>query len=205
MNTPAHIALNLLALARSPRSSPSESLQPTASANRVNPIPPVLIGAIIPDALMFVFYAIEKLIRGTPEILIWSERYYDPIWQYWFDITNSLPLMAVGLAVALWTRSQWWGLLFGSMILHVLGDLPLHHDDAHRHFLPLSDWRFISPVSYWDTDHYGGIVSVLEAIAVLVSCVILWQRSTSPMTKGIMLMLGSSYGLFILYVIWVWA
>jgi hypothetical protein len=170
----------------------------------INPIPPVLIGAILPDALMFVFYAIEKLILGTPEIIIWTERYYDPVWQYCFDITNSLPLMAVGLAFSLWRRSQWCSLLFGSMILHILGDLPLHNDDAHRHFLPLSNWRFISPVSYWDTNHHGGIVSILEAIAVLISCVILWYRSSSRLTKSMMLLLGSSYGFFILYVILVW-
>ena len=54
------------------------------------------------------------------------------------------------------------------MALHVPEDLFLHHDDGHRHFYPLSQWRYSSPVSYWDPNHYGKIVAPLEALAVVL-------------------------------------
>jgi hypothetical protein len=40
-------------------------------------------------------------------------------------------------------------------LLHIFGDLPLHHDGVHRHFLPLLEWRFVSPASCWNPAHHG--------------------------------------------------
>ena len=63
-------------------------------------------------------------------------------------------------------------------MLHLLLDFPLHNDDARAHFWPLTMWKFESPLSYWDRDHYGGVVAPLEAILALALCVILWLRFT---------------------------
>ncbi len=133
MNTPAHLIVNLFALGR--KETPSKQVA-------------VLAGAIIPDAPMFLFYFIEKVVQRVPEFLIWSRDYYLAPWQNFIDCFNSLPLIALGFVLAWKAQSRAGQLLFFSMILHVLGDLPLHHDDAHRHLYPFSDWRFESPVSY---------------------------------------------------------
>ena len=41
-----------------------------------------------------------------------------------------------------------------------------HRDDSHRHPYPLSDWRFISPLSYWDPVHHGQWLGLAEASLV---------------------------------------
>ncbi len=53
--------------------------------------------------------------------------------------------------------------------LHILMDIPVHHDDGPVLFWPI-DWsyRFESPVSYWDRDHFGGYVAPVDmAITVI--------------------------------------
>ncbi len=80
------------------------------------------------------------------------------------------------------------------MLLHIFGDLPLHHDDAHRHFFPLLDWRFLSPVSYWDPAHHGQWASLVEFIAVLAAALIMyrWRPLLRPWVSAI-------FALYLLY------
>lgn len=48
-------------------------------------------------------------------------------------------------------------------LLHTTMDIPVHHNDGPLVFFPL-DWktRINSPVSYYDRDHHGGIVSRID-------------------------------------------
>jgi len=190
MNTPAHVVINLLCIGR---------------PDRAWILTPVIVGAILPDAPMFVFYFVEKVIRRTPEFVIWRQSYFQPAWQNFIDCINSLPLMLIGLSIAIWLGSQAGKLLFGSMILHVAGDLPLHHDDAHRHFFPFSNWRFISPVSYWDSRHYGDIVSALEIFAVILSSTILFKVYRSWAGKFSLAVIGGMYLVYFAYVFTIWS
>lgn len=189
MNTPAHVVLNLLCV---------QAIAPAPM------LTPVVTGAILPDAPIFLFYFVEKVLRRTPEAVIWREAYYQPHWQNFIDLFNSLPLMGVGLLLALHFRSTAGLLLVGSMMLHVAGDLPLHHDDAHRHFFPLSDWRFHSPVSYWDPRHHGAIASLFEIAAVIISCAVLFYSYDSLSGKLTIGLVGTSYALYFGYVFAVW-
>jgi hypothetical protein len=88
------------------------------------------------------------------------------------------------------------------MLLHSLGDLPLHHDDAHRHFFPFLDWRFSSPVSYWDPEHHGQWVSLIEFSGVLAASVFMYWRwiTLRPWVAGLI----SVYLLYWGYVFMVW-
>ncbi|NJK99546.1 MAG: hypothetical protein HC910_02900 [Spirulinaceae cyanobacterium SM2_1_0] len=189
MNTPAHVAINLLLLGR-------RDVPPV--------LVPVVIGAILPDAPMFLFYFVEKVVRRTPESVIWQQAYHQAGWQNFFDIFNSVPFIVVGMLLALWANSQWGLLLGGSMLLHIAGDLPLHHDDAHRHFLPLTNWRFQSPVSYWDPNHYGAIAAPLEILAVILSCIVLLQLYTSPLGRLCIGTIGVLYLAYFAYILVVW-
>ncbi|MEM7772858.1 MAG: hypothetical protein AAF327_20395 [Cyanobacteria bacterium P01_A01_bin.37] len=189
MNTPAHAMVNLFFMGR------QQGLAIQLA---------IVTGAILPDIPIFVFYFVEKILRKTPERIIWSQVYFQENWQNFIDVFNSLPLMVLGLAISIWGKSTVAIALFISMMLHIAGDLPLHHDDAHRHFLPFSNWRFISPVSYWDPRHYGNIVVPLEILAVIVSCVVLFLSYDSLSARALIGTIGSSYLIYFIYVFTVW-
>lgn len=90
------------------------------------------------------------------------------------------------------------------MALHATLDFLLHHDDAHRHFMPLSDWRFESPVSYWDPDHFGQVMSFVEIAAVIGTCMILWRRFPSGGARRMTTGLAGVYSAYWAYVMVVW-
>lgn len=182
MNTPAHAVVNLLILGR--RAPPKVQLT-------------IVAGSFLPDLPIIAFYFTEKVLRQTPEPIIWSQIYYRAGWQNFFDLFNSLPLIGVGIIIALYTRARTWVAFFAAMGLHALGDLPLHHDDAHRHLYPFSDWRFHSPVSYWDPRHYGGIVAPLECLLVVVGSVVIYRCAHSSASKALVLILGAVYLAFL--------
>ena len=164
MNTPAHIVANLIVLDRNPSTRNSWL---------------IVAGSFLPDLPMFYFYFVEKMIRQTQEHMIWSVSYYDPKWQNFIDFFNSLPLILLGLGLAHFKKYKGLQLFFGGMLLHVMLDFPLHHDDAHRHLFPLSDWRFKSPFSYWDPQHFGTIFLPIEiALVVVCSILLVWRYPT---------------------------
>ena len=142
----------------------------------------VTAGAILPDAPMFVFYGWQKLVEGTVESDIWGHLYFEDHWQLFFDIFNSIPLMLLLMLICRVFDLQWGLLLAGSALLHLCCDLPVHHDDAHRHFLPLTHWRFASPVSYWDPDHHGMWFMLFEFTGTIAACVyVMWKGAHRPM------------------------
>lgn len=143
---------------------------------RPRPAAPVALGALLPDLPMFAFFFWERFVRETPMRTIWEVRYFEPDWQAFFDLFNSIPLFAVALAVALWRRHDAAALLSASVLLHCAFDLLVHREDGHRHFFPLSDWRFMSPMSYWDPAHGGVLGAGLETLALLGACAVLWRR-----------------------------
>lgn len=186
MNTPAHMAINLLLLSRNP------GHRKTAA---------IIGGAVIPDLAIMVFYA-WQLMLGTSENQIWSVEYYRPLWQAWIDGFNSIPIVTLAILLSWYTRQYLLLVLFSSMLLHIFGDLPLHHDDAHRHFYPLLDWRFASPVSYWDPAHHGQWASLLEFIAVFTATAIMYRWR--PLLRPWVIAIFAVYLFYWVYVYLVW-
>lgn len=201
MNTPAHVIANLLVLGR--RQGRAE-------------IAAVAAGGLLPDLPIISFYGWEKLVRGTPEMTIWRESYYREGWQVFFDLFNSLPILAAligavwlverrraagGIGPGLWPAAR---LFFASMALHALSDLPLHNDDAHRHLWPLSDWRFASPVSYWDPAHHGLWASLAEIALMVAGTIWLWRFYRDRRARLLIGLLGAGYALYLAYVVVVW-
>lgn len=188
MNTPAHIAINLTLLGR---------------AGHPERLLPAVIGSLLPDLPMMVFYLVQKL-QQVEESVIWRDRYFDADWQLFFNIFNSAPLAGAGLALAVWRRSQSAMVFFGAVLLHIAGDLPLHREDAHAHFWPLTDWLFISPVSYWDPSHHGNVFLVFEAITVIACCLLLFRRFEQPKWRRLFVGVAAIYVLYGVYVAVVW-
>jgi len=189
MNTPAHALLNLLAL---------------SDRHRAHVIAPVTAGSLLPDAPMLAFYGWQRLL-GTPERTIWRERYFEPAWQAFFDLFNSLPLIAAAWLAGHLAGWRWLPWMAAGMALHVGLDLPLHHDDAHRHFWPLSDWRFHSPVSYWDPAHFGRQMALTEMGACGFAAAWLWHRHPEVRTRMLVTTVAATYAAYWGFVFMVWA
>ena len=190
VNTPSHIAASLLVW---------------RNEEGVLPVSAVIAGAMIPDLPMFGFYGYQRLWAGRSEGEIWTHLYFEESWQYLFDLFNSIPF-AIGLIILCNWLGFRWGMLFAaSALLHMCCDLPLHHDDAHRHFLPISDWRLQSPISYWDPQHYGGYFAILELAFSIAACGFVgWTAHSASMriaAFGTLLMYAIGIGFALL--VWV--
>ena len=194
MNTPAHMLINMAALSRT-QWVPHTWITCGSAA---------LIGAVLPDAFMFVFYIYERLILGTPDNIIWQTRYFLPQWQAVFDVFNSFPLIVLLFIVGYVKRSPFIQVLAASMFLHCLLDFPLHNDDAHRHFYPLTDCRFFSPFSSWDPAHYGFYFLSLEAVLGVISAIILIFSHQVRWVRYFSVLILFIYALFGVFVYFVW-
>ncbi|NNE00625.1 MAG: hypothetical protein HKN47_25195 [Pirellulaceae bacterium] len=190
MNTPTHIVISIAALSRSPRDD--RETQPTTY------FLPAVMGAVLPDAAMYVFYGVEKFIVGSSERVIWSTQYYLPAWQNVFDWFNSVPVCLIALLAALRWGKRAWAVLFASMLLHIVCDFPLHHDDGHRHFWPLSDWRFESPVSYWDPHHYGIYAAAAEMVLFAICYAIAMRRHRRILYRVLLSAMAVMYALMMI-------
>ncbi len=180
MMTPSHIAASLLVWRR------EDAWRDLTS---------VVAGAVLPDATMFVFYGYQKMM-GATEASIWNELYFLDHWQYTFDVFNSFPIALVLLLFAWRLKCRWLQLLLLSAMLHMGFDLPLHHDDGHRHFLPISNWRFVSPISYWDPKHFGYIVAPIELLGSIAALIFVSRSGATPPRRSAQVMLGI-YGILL--------
>jgi len=178
VNTLSHYIFNLVVLGNS--IAPNQTLA-------------IALGAILPDVPIFIFYGVSKFVYQLPEKEIWGQAYYDPLWQTLVALFHSFPLALIGLLACLYWQWHAGAIFFASFFLHSLLDFPVHHDDAHRHFFPLSDYRFISPISYWDPAHYGTIVALGEVLMMLAMTPLAIALLKSGISKGIIFILDLLY------------
>jgi hypothetical protein len=164
MNTPSHVAVNFLVLAK--KGKPQWSL-------------PIVMGSLMPDIPIYLFYFYQKIIAGMSERTIWVELYFRPSWQNFFDPFHSFPVLLLAATLS-------------------------YNDDAHRHFFPISDYRFLSPLSYWDSRHYGGLVSIIESLFVLCFSAIIWFRGNTRWHKvvPVLVLFFSFFGYFVAMFLW---
>ncbi len=149
MNTQAHLLLGAAVLGR--RNSPARNIA-------------AVLGSLAPDLMMFVMVAWQGWVLGRTRSQIFREDYFSPFWQEVFAVSNSLLVFAAVATAGAWVRRPWL-LVFGlAGLLHVLFDIPLHVNDGHPPFWPVSDWIFRSPYSYWDDRHGAGIIAPAEFV-----------------------------------------
>jgi len=153
---------------------------------------------------MLAFYVYERAFLGVPEVAIWTHAYFEPEWQLVFDCFHSVPMLALAALLAWRAGAVGWLAFFSSMLLHSLTDLAVHHDDAHAHFLPLSSWRFESPISYWDPRYHGHIVAASEALLILLGATALAAGSRTKPWRVIGLITLVFYALFVAFTAMMW-
>ncbi len=153
------------------------------------------LGGLLPDLpMLLVTFAL--MLYGVPGPIIFGFLY----WQEWWQLTNAIGhnfwawggLMLLGLIMRDRLRASAesfdrWTLLAvfaGSALLHTAIDFLTHREDAHMSFWPVTRWKFLSPVSYWDQAHFGSYASAFEAALGLVLAVILFRQFRSRWVRA---------------------
>lgn len=142
----------------------------------------VIAGALIPDIAIYGLFVVA-LLTGIPQSELWDDVYWQPGWQSVFAIGNSAPLYLSVLLIALLAERKsstawpmWLSVFAYAALLHLVADFPMHSDDAHQHFWPFTNWRFHSPLSYWERDHYGMWVGLFESALGIACALIITYR-----------------------------
>jgi len=169
LNTPAHLIFGLTAFGK---------------AHQPATVVAALAGAAVPDLSLYLLAGVSIFGMGISPEIVFREMYFSPLWQQIFAIDNSFVLWGVALAFALWSRTTWAIAFTGAALLHIALDFPVHMEDARAHFWPLTDWKFFSPISYWDNNHHGAWVGALELAAMAGCCVYVWRKFSEWWVKA---------------------
>ncbi len=162
----------------------------------------VFIGSIVPDLAIYLWAPYQYLVNDVSGKELWGELYFAPPMQNLIAYFNSIPIYGFIALLGWINRAKLWGQIFLffalAALIHMATDLPVHAEDAYRHFWPLTDWRFYSPISYWDTNHHAAWVGVIDAGLALGSLIILWRRFPKLWVKVILGLFAAFYVLVIM-------
>lgn len=186
MNTPSHAIINLALLGKRTY------------------VLSALLGGVVPDLPIFMFFLFQKLIQNQSGQAIWGEIYFSDKWQAILAPFHSIPFAIMLVALAVGFRKHAWTVFGLSLIMHSALDFPFHHADAHMHFFPFSDYRFRSPLSYWDPAHHAKWVGLFEYASVALSSYFIWKRHKKPWARIALAVLVTSLGIGFLYGILIW-
>ncbi len=145
------------------------------------------LGGFVPDLPMLAIVAYLRM-SGHDFGEIFGTLYWSPWWQIANAMGHNFLLWSAVILLSLYVQQRGGdraGLaslalpFAAAALVHSGADFLLHREDAHMHFWPLSEWRFVSPVSYWDRNHYGLQFSLFEAVLGIIMAALLfaqWKR-----------------------------
>jgi hypothetical protein len=174
MITPTHIVYNLAILGRKNKSE----------INRV-----IFFGGLLPDISTYLFYLYYSIIGASP-FEIWDKIYFLPVWQNYFGLTHSLWLWPICFIISFYKKWRLATYFFSSVLLHVILDFCLHATDGYSHFVPFSDFKFYSPISYYDPKYFGDYVSIIELFGYITCSFILYKRTQNIFLKICIILLA---------------
>ncbi len=148
-----------------------------------------VLGALFPDTPTFLFFIVCGLILGYSGEAMWEDMYFNSGWSIPITFSHSFIFWSVLIGVSgyfNWRLVQYFSI---SALFHAIVDFFVHTEDAYRHFYPLSDWKFHSPVSYWNSGEYGHYVSAADSLLVLS---LLWYIYLVTPGRLRYLMIGSA-------------
>ncbi|MBD2092389.1 metal-dependent hydrolase [Microcoleus sp. FACHB-1515] len=164
MNTPSH----LLMAAAIDKALPRVPIVKTA----------FLLGSVAPDVPLWILsiggIVYYRFLLGWDSAdvahLLFDDLYFHhPLWLIGHNVLHSPVLLLVGLSVVwrsrrnIGSRSCGWFWFLVACLLHSAVDILTHADDGPLLLFPLNwNLRFHSPVSYWDSNHYGRQFQVFE-------------------------------------------
>ena len=140
----------------------------------------VYLGSVAPDlpllamsvgGYVYFHYYLAWESRDTFRHLFDVLFFNDPFWIASHHFLQA-PFILVAAIVTFWrvigkreVLESWWFWFFFACMIHAVVDILTHNDDGPLVFFPL-DWtyRFASPVSYWDRDHYAEAFTAFENV-----------------------------------------
>ena len=97
--------------------------------------------------------------------------FHDPYWIALHNFLHSPAMLLILFALAFASNrfkprlSRWLYFFLGACMLHSIVDVLTHNDDGPVLFFPFNwQYRFSSPVSYWDGDHHGHTFMIFEVL-----------------------------------------
>lgn len=190
MNTPTHTLLALALLSR-----------PQQRKRNLT----VIAGSLIPDLAIFLWAPYQSFVNGVSGEEMWRELYFAPSMQNLIAWFNSIPIYLGLIALGFLGRGKAWGKLLlvfaAAALIHMATDLPVHAEDAYRHFWPLTDWRFYSPLSYWDEAHHARWVGTVEIILAGGCIALLWRRHPAQWVKIALSLLALFYVVVLAFIV----
>lgn len=162
----------------------------------------LIIGALLPDIAIFILFG-WAMATGVSQGELWGRIYFSQPMLTFTAIGNSAPLYGA-IALSAWAYVRWRAgeplpvlpiltVLSLAALSHLALDFPVHVDDAHPHFWPITEWRFRSPVSYWNSNFHARWVTVVELLVALGLLAILWRRFTARWVRAILSLAGTAY------------
>jgi hypothetical protein len=145
------------------------------------------LGGVVPDIPMFAIVGALKF-YGINDFIIFGILYWQPWWQTANAIGHNFWLWGGLLLAAILFRERQtlsaaaidrWSVviaLAASGLLHTAVDFLCHREDAHMSFWPVTNWKFMSPVSYWDSQYFGREFQMFETALGLVLAILLFMR-----------------------------
>lgn len=155
------------------------------------------LGSVIPDAFIYVVALGWTLFSAEPMSRLWDEVYFDQPMQSIASAFNSIPIYALLALLGYFYRRTKAGIitLFLSLaaLLHISMDLPVHAHDAYAHFWPITQWKFHSPISYWEPHLQAHWVGLIETAIALGSAWMIARRFEKAWITVLMLILAILY------------
>lgn len=174
MNTPAHLLIGAALF---------------GGRDNTKILAAALIGGFLPDLSLYLLAGVSIFVLNIPPQVVFDDLYFSPAWQLIFSVDNSFIIWGVLFALAFKYRHAFFIALTSAALLHLVCDFGLHHDDARAHFWPLSNWKFASPLSYWDSNHHSFYVAPVEGIVTAAATVFLIMSKLHPAIKTGLLIL----------------
>jgi membrane-bound metal-dependent hydrolase YbcI (DUF457 family) len=142
-----------------------------------------MVGAVLPDLPAYVATAYYWNRRSSmPRKELLDAIYITGPFGRTGVLLHSVVL--VGLLLGLYWLLKLWKWDRGKILLwflvgwagHTLVDFLTHSDDARPLFWPISEWRWESPISYYDPLHYGREFFLAERGAIFLIILLLLSR-----------------------------
>lgn len=135
-----------------------------------------ILGAFFPDTPTFLFFIVSSLILQVPANIMWGDMYFNSYWSIPITLSHSFIIWPFLITISAYFGFKFLKWFSISALFHSIVDFTVHTGDAYRHFYPFSDWKFHSPISYWNSMEYGQYVSTFDSFLVLGLLVFLYQR-----------------------------